>query len=125
MGAVKHITGRSGKAHLAPMAAGKAQPREPAQRRNICSGVFESTMVPVQMPEWPVSVTSTPLEGIHSVISLHSRSGRIGEASELTWGATDSRQSRTNSWARATHSERGPSGSMASINLRSEARSSP
>ena len=30
---VKHTTGRSGCAHLAPMAAGRPQPRDPAQRR--------------------------------------------------------------------------------------------
>src|SRR5207237_2695852 len=78
---VKHTTGRSGRAHLTPRAAGKAQPRDPAQRMNVWLGSLASTMVPVQMQEWPVSVTSTPLLGGHAVSYVNRRYGRMREES--------------------------------------------
>ena len=60
---MKQSTGRSGWAHLAPMAAGNPQPKEPEQRMNIWSECFRSIMVPVQMPECPVSETRIASEG--------------------------------------------------------------
>src|SRR5262245_25086576 len=74
---------------------GKAQPREPAQRLNLCSDLLSSIMVPVQMPEWPVSDTTTASLGKNSVISLQIRSGLMGTASELRWAATSARHSLT------------------------------
>ena len=63
--------------------------------------------MPVQMPEWPVSATTTAFGGRNSVISLQMRSGRMGIASESRIGATSSRHPLTSSCTRRTHSALG------------------
>jgi hypothetical protein len=94
---VKHTTVLLGSAHLTPREPGKAQPNVPKHRMKRCRGRVSWTMVDVQMPAWPVSVTTTPPSGGKSVISLHNLSGLIGTSADSRWGLSP-----------PTHSSRSP-----------------
>src|SRR5262249_45292348 len=83
---VNTTTGRSGHAALAPMPAGKAQPRWPALRRELCAGVRRSYMPPIHMPAWPVSTTTIASSGTCRLNSLQMRAGWIGTASDSSIG---------------------------------------
>ena len=85
---MKQITGLSGAAHFAPIAAGKAHPNEPAHLIYDCSSYLRSIIVPVHIPECPVSETKIASSGKHFVSSLLSLSGLIGIVSEFNKGET-------------------------------------
>ena len=88
-------------------------------------GFLRSIIAPVQIPEWPVSETTTAFEGRNSVISLQIRSGLMGTAAELQSGATSLRHSLTSCCTRRTQPVLGSIGFSASINLRKVTLASP